>query len=305
MSIVLLEPSDPSKTWKCSSELVSMKHTKISKSNWQISVRSLDHIEHHTMSRTIHRLEPMLFFSILNEEYVLFILKVVTTHFPEFWVIHVRRNDFAVASNFVFGSHEFDESVVDYSTVRVKQCWAGSKVCKVKQFILRTNCSMVSLKQFLLLLEILVKLTLFWESNSVNSLQIIVIFVSQPVSRRVFSNFDSLNPISWRKVRTCAQINQITTSIGRCQSIFRYFVFYQLKFERVVGKHLECLSLCQQNSFIGLFLLSISFDFLLNLFIVLLWYFCFSDKGIIEKAIIKRWTMTEPGSIEVFQTLPE
>lgn len=74
------------------------------------------------MSRTVHRLESMLLFSILNEEYVLFVLKVVTTHFPEFGVIHVRRNDFAVSSNFVLGSHEFDESVVDYSTVGVKQC---------------------------------------------------------------------------------------------------------------------------------------------------------------------------------------
>ena len=82
-----------------------MKHTKVSIPNRQISVRSLNHIEHNTVSRTVHRLEPMLLLSILNEENVLFILEVVSTHLPKFRIVHVWRNDFAVASDFVFGPH--------------------------------------------------------------------------------------------------------------------------------------------------------------------------------------------------------
>lgn len=129
---------------------------------------------------------------------------------------------------------------------------------------------MISFKQLLLLFNVLIKLTLFRECDGVYSLQIIIVFVSQPISRRVLRNLDSLDSVCRGKMRSCAQINQVSTSIGRGKSIFRDFVLDQFHFERIVSEHLECLSLCQQYSLIRLLLLRIFFYLLLNLLIVLL-----------------------------------
>lgn len=174
----------------------------------------------------------------------------------------------------------------------IEQGWTWSEIGKVKKFILRANSSMISFKQLLLLFKILIKLTLFGECDGIYSLQIIIVFVSQPISRRVLGNFDSLDSISRGEMRASAQINQVSTSIGRGKPIFRDFVLNQLNFERVVSKHLECLSLCQQYSLIRLLLLRIFFYLLFYLFIVLLRNFSFTYKGVVEKSVIKGWTMT-------------
>lgn len=98
-----------------------MKHTKVGKSNGEISIRSLNHVKHHTMSRTVHWLEAMLFFSILNEKDVLFVFEVMPTHLPKLRVVHIGRNNFTVASDFVLRPHEFNKPVIDHRTVWVKQ----------------------------------------------------------------------------------------------------------------------------------------------------------------------------------------
>jgi len=225
------------------------------------------------------------------------------THLPKLRVVHIGRNNFTVASDFVLRPHEFNKPVIDHRTVWVKQGWAWGKVREVKELILRTNSSMITFKKFLLLLQVLIKLTLLWECNGIDSLQVIIVFVTQPIGRWVFSDFYSLNSVSWRKVRTCAQINQISTPVSWSKAICRHFVLYQLYFERVISKHFKCLSLCEQYSLIRLFLLCIFLYFLLYLFIVLLGNLSLSQKRVIEKAIFKRRTMTQPSPIEILQTL--
>ena len=79
--------------------------------------------------------------------------------------------------------------------------------------------------------------------------------------------------------------------------------FYQLNFEWIVGEHLKCLCFCKQNPLVWLLLLSVFLYFLLYFLIVLLRYFCLPDKRIIEKSVVKRWTMAEPSSVKIFQAL--
>lgn len=52
---------------------------------------------------------------------------------------------------------------------------------------------MIPLGQLLLYFDILIQLCLFWEGNSINSLQIIIILISKPISRRVLCDFETLN----------------------------------------------------------------------------------------------------------------
>ena len=83
-----------------------MKYSKFSESYWQISVRSLNHIEHDAMSWTIHWLEAVLVATfLLDEEDILLVFEVMPTHFPEFSVVEVRRNNFIVTTDFILPSH--------------------------------------------------------------------------------------------------------------------------------------------------------------------------------------------------------
>jgi len=67
-------------------------------------------------------------------------------------------------------------------------------------------------------------------------------------------------------VRPSAQIDQISAAIRRGESILGDLVLDELLLEGIVCKKLECFSLGEQNSFIGLFLLSIALNLLLDAF---------------------------------------
>ena len=95
-----------------------MQDSKISHSDRQVSVGSLDHVEHNTISRTIHRFETMLFVVILNEEDVFTVLEVMSTRFPELRAVDVWRKDFTVTSDSILGTHQLYESVVNDRPMR-------------------------------------------------------------------------------------------------------------------------------------------------------------------------------------------
>lgn len=149
----------------------------------------------------------MLFFFVLDEEYVFFVLKVVTALFPKLRTVDVRRKDFTIASDFVFRPHKVHEFIVDDGSVRKEHRTSWRQGGPVEQVLLRTDGPVISLGKFLLHLEIFIKLTLFGVGNAVDSLQVIVFFLSQPVGRRVFDNFETLDFICRGKVRSGAQID--------------------------------------------------------------------------------------------------
>jgi hypothetical protein len=125
MGIILLEATDSRQTRESTMQFVSVKHTEVSHSDGEISVRVLNHIEHNAMARAVHGLESMLFTCLVNEENVLLVLEVVATDLPKFGVVDIGRNNLTVASDSIFGSHELDETVVDDSSVRVEKSAAG------------------------------------------------------------------------------------------------------------------------------------------------------------------------------------
>jgi hypothetical protein len=57
------------------------------------------------MSRAVHRLQSMLFFSIINKEDVLLIFEIMSTHLPKLSIVHVRGDNFTITSDFVFRPH--------------------------------------------------------------------------------------------------------------------------------------------------------------------------------------------------------
>lgn len=229
----------------------------------------------------------------------------MTTLHPEFRVVNVGTDDFIVASNFVFRSHQLEKSVVNDSSMGFEKSAAGSQVSKVEKSLLGTDVSMVSLSQFLLDSDVLIEFSLFWEWNGINSLQVIVVLVAQPVSSWVFSNLETLDFIGWREMRAGTEIDQVAAPVRWSVSVLRNFVLNQLQLKWIVLEHLQCLVLGQKNSFVWLFLLSIFLDFLFDLLVIGLWQFLVAGKWIIKETWFQGWAMTEPGAIQVLKTLTQ
>jgi hypothetical protein len=61
------------------------------------------------MAWTVHRLKSVLLSRLfMNEENILSVFEIMATQFPQFRVVEIRRDDFAISPNFVLSSHEFD-----------------------------------------------------------------------------------------------------------------------------------------------------------------------------------------------------
>jgi hypothetical protein len=54
MCVILLKPSDPSKTGKSTAKFVSVQHSKVGKTNGQLSIRAISVPKHEAMTRTVH-----------------------------------------------------------------------------------------------------------------------------------------------------------------------------------------------------------------------------------------------------------
>lgn len=175
----------------------------------------------------------------------------------------------------------------------------------MEQILFRTHVPVVSLREFFLDLQILIKEGLFGESNSVDSLEIVVLLLAQPIGRRVLGDLDALDKVGRRDMGAGAQVDQITAAVGRGEPVFWDFVLNQLGLEGVVGKHLEGFLFGQQNALIGLFLLSVLLDLFLDLLVIGLGNLVLSHEGVIEEAAVQRGTVAQPGSKSVLEALAQ
>ena len=164
---------------------------------------------------------------------------------------------------------------------------------------------MVSLRQLLLLLQVLVKLRLLREGNCINALQIVILLLAQPVSRGIFSDLETLDPVGRGQVGPSAEIDQIPAAIGRGEPVLGDLVLDELLLEGIVSEKLECFGLGQQNPFVLLLLLSVSPDLLLDAFEIRLRDSVVSDEGIIEETLVERRTVAQPSPIKILQALAE
>lgn len=96
------------------------------------------------MTWTIHWLKTMLLVSLLYEENIFTVFKVMAACLPKLRTINVWRKNFAISSDFVLGSHEIYESIVDDSSVREKQGAAWRHGSEIEEALLWADSSVVS-----------------------------------------------------------------------------------------------------------------------------------------------------------------
>ena len=111
------------------------------------------------------------------------------------------------------------------------------------------------------------ELLLVRESNSVDSLQGIVFGVSQPVSGRMLGGGERLDLSGVGKMRSTAQINQVTASIYGGTGSIGNLGGQNLDLEWIVGEHIEGLLLGNDHALEFLLLLDDLLDLLFDRFV--------------------------------------
>lgn len=204
MCIILTEPSNPSQAWQRSRNFISMQNTKISKTNWQFTIRSQLIFEHEAVTRTVHWLHSESRIFNLKHEKILLVLVIMSWSFPEFQIESIWRLNFLEASNAVLISNQVHQLVVNDGSMRIEETTTWRQLMNIKKLLLFSDKAMVALFCLLFEVNVFVHFFLAWEGNSVDSIQRIVRRLSKPVSWRVFHDLESFYNLRGRDVWACA-----------------------------------------------------------------------------------------------------
>ena len=214
MSIILLEATNSDQTTKCARDFVSVQDAKVSQSHWQVSITDDAVLEHDTMGWAVHRLETVTSFVTAEQEHVFFVVLVVTTSLPQFEVVHVRGNNFMIASDSVLFSAQVHELVVNVGALWVPECAARRYIKVSKELLLLSNDAMVTLFCLFAEMNVFIHLLLSWERNGIDALQTVIRCLAEPVGSRVAHDLKALDELGRWDVRASAQINQIATLVS-------------------------------------------------------------------------------------------
>jgi hypothetical protein len=125
---------------------------------------------------------------------------------------------------------------------------------EIKQFLVLSEGSVISLSCFLHKQNILVQFFLGWECDSVHPLQTVIGGLAQPISRSILHDLKCLNSGSVGHVGSRAQINQVPIAVGSHLAALRDLALDQLDLEGVVGEKLQGLLLGENQAGEGLLL---------------------------------------------------
>ena len=113
----------------------------------------------------------------------------------------------------------------------------------VKKSLLFSNNTMITLSSFFNKSYVLVHLFLGWESDTIDSLETVIGSFSEPISRRILHNLESLDSASNRDMRASAKIYQIAIFTSSDFASIRNLSLDKLNFERVVCEKAKCFLL--------------------------------------------------------------
>lgn len=137
-----------------------------------------------------------------------------------------------------------------------------------KQFLFSANPTMVSSGCFLQKFLMFGHLFRIWEGYTVDTLQRVVLGVTQEVRGRVFQDGKGFDAARVRKVRAPAEIDQGSTSVHRRGRAIGDLGFNELNLVLVVLEHLQEIFLLHFEALEWLFLLDGVFGTRLQVFVI-------------------------------------
>lgn len=190
-------------------------------------------------------------------------------------------------------------------SVREEEASSRRELVELEELLILANISVVALSQLLLFLNILIQLFLGRETDSVDSLQIIIGILPKPVGSRVFRDLKSLNPVSIRHVRAGAQVNQLPTLVDRRRPTIRHLRRNERNLERIEREHLERVLLWHDESLVPLTGLNERFSSSLDLSVVIGKHLVLAHKRVVEKATVERRSEAQVRTVHLLERCAE
>jgi len=196
MAIVLLESSNSGQSRKSTTQLISMKHTKITISNWKVLITPTHSIKHKAMSWTVHWLNSEHLFLNINHEHILLIFQSMTRNPPQIKIKDIRGNYFSDSISSILFPHKSNQLVKDFGSVWEEEAGSWGELVEKEKVLSWSDISMISIFKLLHSFIMVIKHFLIRESNTVHTLQGIILLITSPVRRTDLGTLESTNHTS-------------------------------------------------------------------------------------------------------------
>lgn len=119
---------------------------------------------------------------------------------------------------------------------------------RVKQLLVSPDPSVISALGLFFEVDVFVQRSFARERNAVNSLERVVLRVTQPVGRRILHDFEGFDDLGGWNVGARAQINQVSTLVCSHFAALSNFVTDQRHLEGIVPKQFKSLFFRQNKA---------------------------------------------------------
>ena len=133
---------------------------------------------------------------------------------PQLDVVHVGRHNLSVSTLVILSLDEVHKGIVDACTVRKEKARTGRELVEEEKLLLLSDLAMVTLRSLFEDLLVLSHLLGVRERDTVDSLERIILGVSQEIRGGVLHDSKSLDSASVGDMRSTAQINQRTATVN-------------------------------------------------------------------------------------------
>mmetsp|Transcript_3789 Transcript_3789/g.6313 ORF Transcript_3789/g.6313 Transcript_3789/m.6313 type:complete len:309 (-) Transcript_3789:797-1723(-) len=305
MSIVLLEATDAGQTREGTGQFVAVQDTKVSKPNGQIAPRANRVGKHEAMTGTVHWFHsPFLAFNVKAEHGIL-VVQGVARLVPQIEVVNIGSNDFRITSLPVVVLDEFNQFVVDASSVWEPKGATGGKFVEHDKVLLGGNATVVAFFGLFLILLPHLEHLLVWKTDTVHALQGVILGITEPIGGGMSSGSKGLDLACGANVWTTAQVNQITTSVDCGASTVSHLGLENLYLEGVVSKEFQTLFFGNDHAFELLLRLDDFADFCFDGFVIFLSQGIRSHEGIVIESTGEWGSDGEFATIQMLQGFSE
>ena len=193
MRIVLRKVADTEQAVECTGKLMAVNKTQFTQTQWQVTIAVLMGFVHQHTARAVHGLYSIIFIVNLREVHVFFVVIPMAGRFPELAVHNHRRLDFLIAIAAMNFTPVVNQFVADNHAVRMEEREPRAFFMQAEQVKFLAQFAMVALGSLFEHVQVFIKVSLLFESRTIDALQHLVLFAAAPVSTSDTLQLECLN----------------------------------------------------------------------------------------------------------------
>lgn len=217
-----------------------MQNAEIGNSHRQITIGNQVLAKQDAVARTVHGFNTengLVSFIFLDNEHVALIFVPMTRFLPEFGVVNVRGDDFFVPAVAVLFTHDREQLVINNSAMGMEERGACRDLIELEKTLVHSDLAVVAFSDFLLNTDVFFEFFVIGERNTIDTLQRVIIFLTEPVSTGGLGDHHGFDLTSGLHVGACAEIDQVAATVSHGLAAFGDLGLDKLNFERVLLEH--------------------------------------------------------------------